>query len=110
MCEKEKPGMVAKKAKVDVHPIKDNVLIERLEAESKTAGGIVLPDAAKEKPRQGTVLALGTGATLENGQKKPFQVKVGDRVLFSSFSGTEITVNGQEYLLMAEDDILAVVE
>ena len=101
--------MAVKRGKPSIQPIKDNVLIERLEAESKTAGGIVLPDAAKEKPREGKVLAVGPGATLESGERKPIQVGVGDRVLFSSYAGTEITVDGREYLLMAEDDLLAVI-
>ncbi|MHA1518516.1 MAG: co-chaperone GroES [Alphaproteobacteria bacterium] len=100
--------MAAKRGKRSIKPIKDNLLIERLEAESKTAGGILLPDAAKEKPREGKVLAVGPGATLESGERKPFQVEVGDRVLFSSYAGTEITIDGKEYLLMTENDILAV--
>jgi chaperonin GroES len=91
-----------------VVPLNDKIVVERLEAEEKTAGGIVLPDSAKEKPRQGKVLSLGEGKRLENGQRAAFQVKVGDRVLFSSYSGHEITVEGKEYLIMTEDDVLAV--
>jgi chaperonin GroES len=91
-------------------PLNDKIVVKRLEAESKTAGGIVLPDSAKEKPKQGRVLSLGDGKRLENGQRAKFQVKEGDRVLFSSYAGNEITHDGQELLIMTEDDILAVVE
>ena len=91
-----------------VVPLNDKILVKRLEAEGKTAGGIVLPDSAKEKPRQGTILSLGEGKRLESGARAPFQVKVNDRVLFSSYSGNEITIEGEEYLIMTEDDILAV--
>jgi chaperonin GroES len=93
-----------------ITPLNDKVLIERVEADDKTAGGIILPDTAKEKPKQGKVLALGEGKLLENGQRVPFQVKVGDRVLFSSYAGNEVQVDGKEYLVMSEDDILAVVD
>jgi len=91
-------------------PLNDKIVVKRLEAEEKTAGGIVLPDTAKEKPRQGRVLSLGDGKRLENGQRAPFQVKEGDRVLFASYAGNEVTVDGEELLIMTEDDILAVVE
>jgi chaperonin GroES len=93
-----------------ITPLNDKVLIERVEADDKTTGGIILPDTAKEKPKQGKVLALGEGKLLENGQRVPFQVKVGDRVLFSSYAGNEVQVDGKEYLVMSEDDILAVVD
>lgn len=91
-----------------VVPLNDKALVKRLEAEEKTSGGIVLPDTAREKPRQGKVLAVGEGRRLEDGSRAPFQVKVNDRVLFTSYAGTEITVDGEEYLLMSEDDILGV--
>jgi chaperonin GroES len=91
-----------------IKPLGDKVLIKRLEAEEKTAGGIVLPDTAKEKPKQGKVVAVGDGRQLESGKKAPFQVSVGDVVLFGSFAGTEVTVEGEEYLLMSEEDILAI--
>ncbi|MCD6416783.1 MAG: co-chaperone GroES [Planctomycetes bacterium] len=94
----------------NVKPLGDRVLIERLEAEEKTAGGIVLPDTAKEKPKQGKVIALGQGKELDSGEKAPFQVSVGDTVLFGSFAGTEVTLDGEKYLLMSEDDILAIIE
>jgi chaperonin GroES len=93
-----------------VVPLNDKIVVKRLEAEEKTAGGIVLPDSAKEKPRQGKVLSLGDGKRLDNGKRAPFQVKEGDRVLFTSYSGNEVTIDGEELLIMTEDDILAVVE
>lgn len=92
-----------------VIPLNDKILVERHEAEEKTAGGIVLPDTAKEKPKQGKVLALGEGKVLENGKRSTFQIKVNDRVLFTSYAGSEVTVDGKEYLIMTEDDILAIV-
>jgi chaperonin GroES len=91
-----------------VVPLNDKVLVKRLEAEEKTAGGILLPDTAREKPRQGKVLSVGEGKRLENGTRAPFQVKVDDRVLFSSWAGNEVTIDGEEYLLMTEEDVLAV--
>jgi len=93
-----------------IRPLGEKILIKRLEAEEKTAGGIVLPDTAKEKPKQGTVVALGDGKMLDSGERAAFEVKVSDRVIFASYAGTEVTVDGEEYLLMSEDDILAVVE
>ncbi len=94
----------------NIKPLGENVLVKRMEAEEKTAGGIVLPDTAKEKPKQGKVTALGQGRQLESGEKAPFTVKEGDTVLFGSFAGTEVTVDGEEYLLMPESDILAVLK
>jgi chaperonin GroES len=93
-----------------VVPLNDKIVVKRLEADEKTAGGILLPDTAKEKPRQGKVVSLGEGKRLENGQRAPFQVREGDRVLFSSYAGNEVTVGSEELLIMTEDDILAVVE
>jgi len=90
-------------------PLNDKIVVERVEADDKSAGGIILPDTAKEKPKQGKVLAVGEGKALENGKRAAFQVKVNDRVLFTSYSGSEVTVDGKEYLVMTEDDILAVV-
>ena len=92
-----------------IEPLGDKVLVERLEAEEKTSGGIVLPDTAKEKPKEGKVIAVGEGKLLENGKRADFQVKKGDDVLFSSYAGTEITVDGEEYLVMPEEDIIAVI-
>jgi len=93
-----------------VAPLNDKILVKRVEAEEKTAGGILLPDTAREKPRQGEVLALGEGKRLECGKRAPFQVKVGQRVLFSSYAGQEVKVDGEDYLLMSEDDVLATIE
>lgn len=93
-----------------VVPLNDKIVVKRLEAEERTAGGIVLPDAAKEKPKQGKVLSLGDGKLLDNGKRASFQVKEGDRVLFTSYAGSEVTLDGEEYLIMTEDDILAVVD
>jgi chaperonin GroES len=93
-----------------VVPLNDKIVVKRVEAESKTAGGIMLPDSAKEKPKQGKVLSLGEGKRLENGQRAAFQVKEGDRVLFTSYAGNEVTIDGEELLIMTEDDILAVVD
>ena len=93
-----------------IKPLGDKVLIKRLEAEERTAGGIVLPDTAKEKPKQGKVIALGDGRETESGEVVPFQVKKGDTVLFGSFAGTEVTIDGEEYLLIPEDEILAIIK
>ncbi len=98
------------KSEIGIKPLGDHILVQRLEAEAKTKGGIVLPDTAKEKPKEGTVIALGQGRLLENGTRIPFTVKVKDRVLFSSYSGNEIKWDGEEYLIIGEDDILGVIE
>ena len=95
---------------MNVVPLNEKIVVKRLEAEEKTAGGIVLPDTAKEKPKQGKVLSVGDGKLLENGKRAPFQVQEGDRVLFTSYAGNEVTIDGKEYLIMSEDDILAVVD
>ena len=91
-------------------PIGEKILIKRFDAIEKTAGGIVLPDAAKEKPKEGKIIALGDGKLLDSGERAGFQVKKGDKVVFTSYAGTEIDVDGEEYLLMSEDDILAIIE
>jgi len=91
-------------------PLNDRVVVKRLEEEQKTAGGIIIPDTAKEKPIQGEVVAVGNGKVMEDGSKRPLDVKEGDRVLFGKYSGTEIKLEGEELLIMREDDILAVVE
>lgn len=93
-----------------LRPLRDKVVVERTEAEEKTAGGIVLPDTAKDKPKQGAVIAVGTGRVLDSGESKPLEVRSGDTVLFSSFAGSEVKVDGKEYLIMNENEILAVVE
>lgn len=92
-----------------LRPLNDKVIVRRLEAEDKTAGGIFLPEQAKEKPRQGKVEAVGDGKVLEDGNRAKFQVKPGDRVLFASYAGTEVKVEGEEFLVLGEEDILAVV-
>jgi chaperonin GroES len=93
-----------------VLPLNDKIIVKRLEATDKTAGGILLPDSAKEKPKEGKVLSVGQGRRLDNGKRAPFQVKEGDRVLFTSYAGTEINHDGQELLIMTEEDVLAIVE
>ncbi len=90
-------------------PLGDRLLVERLEAEEKTAGGIVLPDTAKEKPIQGKVIAVGEGRRNEEGKLVPMQVKKGDKILFGKYSGSEVKLEGEEYLIMKEDDVLAIV-
>ena len=97
-------------AKPKIKPLNDKILVKRLEAEEVTKGGIVLPDAAKEKPKEGNVLALGDGKLLDDGQRALFQVKVGDRILFTSYAGTDIKIDGEEYMILGEDDILAVID
>ena len=93
-----------------VKPLGDKILVKRLEAQEITKGGIVLPDSAKEKPKEGKVVEVGPGKVTDDGSRGQMQLKKGDRILFSSYAGTEIKVDGEEYLIMAEDDVLAVVE
>jgi chaperonin GroES len=93
-----------------IRPLYDRVVVRRLPEELKTAGGIVIPDTAAEKPMQGEIIAVGTGKVLENGDLRALAVKVGDVVLFGKYSGTEVKVNGQEVVVMREDDIMGVVE
>ncbi|MDY6908503.1 MAG: co-chaperone GroES [Thermodesulfobacteriota bacterium] len=93
-----------------LRPLHDRVIVRRLEEEEKTAGGIIIPDTAKEKPQQGKVIAVGKGRILENGDVVPLVVKENDRVLFSKYAGTEVKVGGEELLIMREDDILAIFE
>jgi len=97
-------------AKVKIRPIGDKIVVKRLEAEEKTAGGIVLPDSAKEKPKRGVVLAVGDGKLLDSGKRSAPQLKKNDQVLFTSYAGTEIKVDGEELLIMDESDILAIIE
>jgi len=93
-----------------VKPLQDRILIKRIQEEEKTKGGIIIPDAAKEKPQEGIVVAVGDGKVLESGQKVAPAVKAGDKILFGKYSGTEIKVDGEEHLILREDDILAIVE
>ncbi len=93
-----------------IRPLQDRVIIKRVEEEEKTKGGIIIPDTAKEKPLEGKVIAVGNGKILENGEVRPLDVKEGNRVLFSKYAGTEIKIEGEELLMMREDDILGVIE
>ncbi|MGI6551506.1 MAG: co-chaperone GroES [Syntrophomonadales bacterium] len=95
---------------MNVKPLGDRVVVKVLKAEERTKSGIVLPDTAKEKPQEGEVMAVGTGRLLDNGQKVPMEVKVGDRIIFSKYAGTEIKIDGEEYLIFSERDILATLE
>jgi len=98
------------KAKMKLRPLHDRVIIKRTEEEEKTKGGIIIPDTAKEKPVEGTVIAVGDGKRTDDGKKLPLDVKVGDKVLFGKYAGTEIKIDGEEHLIMKEDDIIAIVE
>jgi chaperonin GroES len=91
-----------------IRPLADRVVLKPITAEEKTRGGIVLPDTAKDKPQEGEVVAVGPGRVLDNGTKVPLDVKVGDRVIYSKYSGTEVKIDGEEYLVVRESDILAV--
>ena len=93
----------------NIRPLGDRVLVKRAEAEERTAGGILLPESAKDKPKEGSVIAIGEGRTLDSGEKSKFAVKVGDRVLFSAYAGTEVKYQGEEFLIMREEDILGIV-
>ncbi|MHC5109228.1 MAG: co-chaperone GroES [Planctomycetota bacterium] len=96
-------------AKLNIKPLGDKVIVKRVEAENTTAGGIVLPDSAKEKPKRGVVLAIGNGRLLDDGTRSEMQVKKNDEVLFTSYAGTEIKVGGEELMIMDESDILGIV-
>ena len=93
-----------------LRPLHDRVLVKRLEGEETTAGGIIIPDSAKEKPQQGSIVAAGDGRMLENGQRAALEVKAGDRVLFGKYAGSEVTIEGEKMLILREDEILAVLE
>ena len=97
-------------AKVKVQPLRDRVLLKPLEAEEKTKGGIILPDTAKEKPQEAEVVVVGKGKILESGKTEPIEVKVGEKVLYAKYSGTDIKIDGEDYLIIKEEDILAVVK
>jgi len=97
-------------AKLKIRPLGDRIVVEPLEAEEKTKGGIILPDTAKEKPQEGKVVAVGKGKIGEDGKPVAMEVKVGDKVLYGKYSGTEITIDDKEYIILKEEDILAVVE
>jgi len=93
-----------------IRPLHDRVIVKRLESETKSAGGIVIPDSAAEKPVQGKVVAVGKGKILEDGTVRPLDVKVGDKILFGKYSGTEVKVDGDELVVMREEDVMAVIE
>ena len=93
-----------------IRPLNDRILLQRIEAEVKTAGGILIPDNAKEKPAEGKVIAVGSGKILDNGTRKPLEIKVGDRVLFGKWSGSEVKVDGVDHLLVKEEEVLGILE
>ena len=97
-------------AKLNIRPLGEKVILQRVEATEVTKGGIVLPDSAKEKPKRGVVKAIGTGRLLDDGTRSPMQVKKGEEVFFTSYAGTEIKVDGDEYLIMDESDVLGIVQ
>ena len=101
---------MATATKKTLKPLSDKVIVQKLEPEEKTSGGIIIPDSAKEKPQEGKVIAVGPGAVDDKGQRKPMDVKEGEHVLFAKYSGTEIKLDGQEYLILSERDILAIVK
>jgi chaperonin GroES len=93
-----------------IRPLQDRVIVKRVEEEEKTKGGIIIPDTAKEKPQEGQIIAVGPGKVTDDGKKIPMEVKVGDRVLFGKYSGSEIKIDDEEHLIMREDDILGIIE
>ena len=97
-------------AKLNIRPLGDKVIVKRVEAEETTAGGIVLPDSAREKPKRGVIMATGNGRLLDDGSRSELQVKRNDEVLFTSYAGTEIKIDGQEYMIMDESDILGIID
>lgn len=102
--------ILATATKKTLKPLNDKVVVQKLEAQDKTSGGIYLPDSAKEKPQEGKVIAIGPGAVDDKGQRKPIDVKEGDHVLYAKYSGTEVKLDGEEYLILSEKDILAIVK
>ena len=98
------------KVNIKIRPLQDRVIVKRIEEQEKTKGGIIIPDTAKEKPMEGKVIAVGKGKVLEDGKIRPLDVKAGDRVLFGKYAGTEVKIDGEEHLIMREDDILGVIE
>ena len=99
---------MAQAMKTTLHPLHDRILVQRIEEEKVRRSGIIIPDSAKEKPQEGKVLAVGKGTVNEAGKKTPLDVKAGDRVLFGKYSGSEVTLNGQEYVIMKEEDVLGI--
>jgi chaperonin GroES len=99
---------MAKTLTATLHPLHDRILVQRIEEGEVRRGGLIIPDSAKEKPQEGKVLAVGKGTVNEDGKKTPLDVKAGDRVLFGKYSGSEVTLDGQEYLIMKEEDVLGI--
>ncbi len=97
-------------ARMKVRPLYDRVLVKRLNTEEKTKGGIIIPETAKEKPQEGKIISVGKGKLLEDGSTRPLDIKVGDRILFGKYGGTEINIEGDEYLILREEEILAIIE
>ncbi|RMF94085.1 MAG: co-chaperone GroES [Candidatus Schekmanbacteria bacterium] len=95
---------------MNIRPLHDRIIVKRIEEEEKTKGGIIIPDTAKEKPQEGEVVAVGNGKLLEDGKVVPLDVKKGDRVLFSKYAGNDIKIEGEEYIIMREDDVLGIIE
>ena len=95
--------------KINIRPLRDRLLVRRIDEEEKTKGGIIIPDSAKEKPQEGEVVAVGSGRVNEDGKSTPLDLKVGDRILFSKYSGTEVKLEGEEYLILREDDVQGVI-
>src|SRR3989338_7038625 len=95
--------------KLNIRPLHDRLVVKKRSGESKSKGGIIIPDTAKEKPQEGEVIAIGNGKVLDDGKKLPLDVKVGDKILFSKYSGTEIKIEGEEYLIMKEEDVQAII-
>jgi chaperonin GroES len=93
-----------------IRPLQDRILVKRIDEEETTKGGIIIPDTAKEKPQEGKVIAVGKGKVTENGKVQPLDVKKGDRILFSKYAGTEVTIEGDEHLIIREDDVLGICE
>jgi chaperonin GroES len=94
---------------MEIRPLQDRIIVKRVQEEEKTKGGIIIPDTAKEKPIEGKVIAVGNGKVLEDGKVRPLDVKKGDRILFSKYGGTEVKIDGEEHLIMREEDILGVI-
>lgn len=101
---------MASSKKLGIRPLHDRIIVKRLSEEEKTRGGIIIPDTAKEKPQEGEVIAVGNGKILDDGKKLPLDVKVGDKILFSKYSGNEIKLQGEEYLIVREEDVQAIVD
>jgi chaperonin GroES len=95
---------------MNIRPLQDRLLVKRVEKEEMTKGGIIIPDTAKEKPQEATVVAVGNGKALEDGSVRPLEVKVGDTILFSKYGGTEVKIGGEEHLILREDDVIGIVE